>query len=124
MNDIVSRATRLQEAIQHFEGTIQALYELVQNFNEMLDMAHQRALISDEDFIYCLTEGKFPRTVFRKQRTLTVEQTAGFSERAHRYFMGVQNDKALCLEVMNRNFPWWGCYRYQYVILPQEVSHG
>ena len=45
-------------------------------------------------------------------RTLELWQTAGFSERAHRYFMRTQNNNSACLRVMNRGFPWWGGYRY------------
>jgi len=46
-------------------------------------------------------------------RKLKLWQTAGFSERSHKYFMKVQNNNSECLKVMNRGFPWWGSYRYQ-----------
>jgi len=45
-------------------------------------------------------------------RKLQLWQTAGFSERSHKYFMKIQNSNTKCLEVMNRNYPWWGSYRY------------
>ncbi len=46
-------------------------------------------------------------------RTLTLQQTAGFSERSHHYFMRVQNTPRLMLDIINRKFAWWGCYRYE-----------
>jgi len=47
------------------------------------------------------------------KRKLQLWQTAGFSERSHNYFMKITNNNINCLNVMNRPFAWWGCYRYR-----------